>query len=101
MTIHSLVRVARTRNNQRSNFSGCDYIQIQRRLNCLIGGSDGRDHRRAGTQVPKNVCWARGGEGYDRIGASTAPVCSPMTSTSAPEGISTAITGALAEFILA
>src|SRR6266568_4499962 len=32
---------------------------------------------------------------------ATAPVCSPMTSTSAPEGISTAITGALAEFILA
>ncbi len=52
-------------------------------------------------RLPK-MCAGRGAVNVTIASArATAPVCSPITSASAPEGTSTAITGAPAAFILA
>jgi hypothetical protein len=49
-----------------------------------------------------NTCAGRGAVKVTMAFArATAPVCSPITSASAPEGISTAITGVANELILA
>src|SRR5713226_4577959 len=52
-------------------------------------------------RLPK-MCAGRGAVNVTIASArATAPVCSPMTSASAPDGMSTAIIGALAAFIFA
>ena len=95
MPVVPLVRFRRTRPNQRRKIARSNHVQMQRRNNGLLRRTDSRHISRPIRQQTENMRRTRRRERDDRIRPrDDSRRCGPIASASAPEGMSTAITGA-------